>query len=386
MKINEWMVTSSDTLPIKKSNAARVLFFSDVHLLHKGTPTSVIIFNLMLLIEYVVKTELDAIYILGDLFDERDTLENADLISAIGFLNDLLELCKKKNIALRVLEGTPKHDRKQSKVVVELNKKFNIDLKYFDDITVFKDEKINKVVGLVPDEYRDDASETTRLFKNLMKSSGYNKLDIAGMHGLFKFQIPHVESKANFDERVWERMVKLGICIGHDHKVKQRGIIRILGSTDCLNHGEVGKKGVTVVDFYDDYAEGWFVLNPHPCMYLTVEGDNKTDEEIIRGVEVAAKKIKDAPHSKHGRLRVTYPHDSDIRVTLRSLSERYGIDIKPQRLVNKDRIVKINQALMEKVDEGIHLDKETISRILLERIESQSPMASDIIKEIEDRL
>ena len=41
---------------------------------------------------------------------------------------------------------------------------------------------------------------------------------------------------------------------------------------------------------------------------------------------------------------------------------------------------------MEKVDEGIHLDKETISRILLERIESQSPMASDIIKEIEDRL
>ena len=380
------MVTSANTLPIKKANCARVLFFSDVHLLHKGTPTSVIIFNLMLLIEYVVKTELDAIYILGDLFDERDTLENEDLIASIGCLNDLLELCKEKNIALRVLEGTPKHDRKQSKVIVELNKKFNIDLKYFENIKIFKDEKINKVVGLIPDEYRDDASETTKLFKNLMKSSGYNKLDLMGMHGLFKFQIPHVESIANFDERVYLKLVKYGIFIGHDHKVKQYSTIRILGSTDCLNHGEVGKKGVTVVDFYDDFAEGWHVLNPHPCMYLTVEGEGKTDEEIIKGVELAAKKIKASTHSKHGRLRVTYPHDSDIRVTLRSLSERYGVYIKPQRLTNKDRIIKINQALMEKADDGIHLDKETISRILLERVNQQSSTASDIIKEIEDRL
>lgn len=386
MKINAWTVTSSNNLPVRSAHAKRVLFFSDVHLLHKQTPTSVIIFNLMLLIRYVIETPLDAIYILGDLFDERDTLENDDLIKSIGFLNELLQICKDKNIALRVLEGTPKHDRKQSRVILELNKKFGVDLKYVDDIAVFKDEKINKVVGLVPDEYRDDASETTKLFKGLMKSNGYNQIDIAGMHGMFKFQIPHIEAKANFDEYEWMKMVRLAIMIGHDHKTKQKGIIRVTGSPDCLSHGEVGVKGVHVVDFYDDYAEGWFVQNPHPCPYLTVDGDGKSDEEIIRGVEAAVKEIEKSPHSKHGKLRVTYPHDSDIRVTLRSLSERYGIEIKPQRLVNKDRIIKINKALSEKTEEGIHLDKDTISRILLERIKTNSPIATGIIKEIEERL
>lgn len=385
MALNLTRVSCSEIPPAHPSHK-RVLFFSDVHLMHGQTPTFVIIYNLMIMIMACLQSRVDAIYILGDLFDERDTLDSDGAQIAIEFLNDLLWLCKERNIALRVLEGTPKHDRKQSKTLVRLNKKVGVDLKYFDDITVFYDEKIEKSVGLIPDEYRTNAKETTKLFKNLMKANGYEKLDLMGMHGMFHFQIPHIQSEANFDQDVFQRMVKYMIAIGHDHNEKKYGIIRVLGSPDCLSHGETGIKGVTLVDFKEDDAEAYFVMNPHPCPYYTVNGEGRDDESIIKEVEEKVRLLKEHKHGKHGKLRVTYPHDSDIRVMIRTLSEQHGIPIKASRLANKEKWVKISEAFGKRSEGEVHLDTATITRLLRDRIKVSGPKVDSIFAEVESRL
>lgn len=379
-------VKSSEDLPLAVKLYKRIIFFGDVHLLHPNTPTFVIVINLLRMIRLVLsRGPVDAIFILGDLFDERGSLDADDAHEAIAFLNELLDLCKKNNIRLVVLEGTPKHDRKQSKLLLKLNDKIEADIDYYDDLTVYKDKKLDLTVGLVPDEYRTDAKETTKLFKELMKSKGYNRLDIIGLHGFFEFQIPHIQSVGNFDSRVWQSMVKYGIYTNHDHNQKLYGKIRVNGSPDVLTHGEVGTKGITVADIKPDGVDNYFVINNSACPYLTVAGDGKSDDVIIKEVEEALNKLKVLPFGKFGRLRVTYPHDSDIRPLIRSMSEQSGVEIQASRLTDKNKIRKVNEIFATKTQDDIHLDGPTITRLLKERV-GDMPLVDKILKSVEERL
>lgn len=379
-------VKNSEDLPLASKLYKRVIFFGDVHLLHPNTPTFVIAINLLRMINLVIgRGQVDAIYILGDLFDERGSLDSDSAHDAIDFLNDVLWLCKKHNIRLVCLEGTPKHDRKQSRLLLKLNKAIGADVEYFDDLTVYKDKRLDMVVGLVPDEYRTDAKETTKLFKELMTSKGYSQVDMCGMHGFFEFQIPHIQSIGNFDSRVWQKMVKYGIYINHDHNPKMYGKIRVNGSPDVLTHGEVGVKGITVADFKDDGVDNYFVINHSTCPYLTVSGEGKTDEEIVKEVEATIKKLKSMEFGKHGRMRVTYPHDSDVRPLIRSLSEKNDVEIQATRLTDKNKIRKVNEIFASKSQDDIHLDPPTITRLLKERV-GDMPLLDKILNSVEERL
>lgn len=381
------LTTVTSSKPLKPIvSGRRAIFLSDLHLLHPNTPTFIIASNVMDMLTRVVTVgKVDAIYILGDLFDERGVLDNKNTRSAVSFLNELLYFCAGHNIALICMEGTPKHDRKQSKLLTTLNEKIGANYKYFDEVTVYKEPALDLVVGLIPDEVSSDAKDTVKIFKKLMNSKGYKKVDVLGMHGLFHFQIPHIFSKANFDERTMESLVNYCIVIGHDHKEKLRGKIRVSGSCEVLNHGEVGRKGVTVIDFTDGKASAYFVLNNKPCPYLTVNGVGKSDEEIIIEVEKAIVTMKSEPYGKHGKLRVSYPHDSDIRPLLRSLSEKNDISITPHRLTDKNKIRKINEVFSSRSQDEIHLDPKTITKLLKGRIKNCA-VTDSILTKIEERL
>ena len=334
----------------------------------------------------VIEYRVDALYINGDLWDENDILASDSMQVAIEFINDLLFICKKNNIAIRVVEGTPKHDRKQSKTLVRLNKQIGADLKYLEGINVFHDDALNLSVGTVQDEYRPTGKETTKLFKELMKANGYSKLGIIAMHGAFQFQMPNVQIDSNFDEKVWIKLAKYCICIGHDHNQKTYGIIRVTGSTDCLSHGETGDKGITVVDFREEDCLAYFVVNPHPCPYLTVDGADREDDDIVAEVEEKVKYLSTVKHGKQGRLRVTYPHDSDARVLIRALSDHYNIPIQASRLSDKNKWAKVNKAFGNRTEESVHLDTPTIRRMILERVRQQGPELLSILDEVECRL
>lgn len=195
------MITITNPPP-KPAGVKRIFSTGDVHLLHRRVPTWHIV---NVLKETLVKFEntIDAIYIAGDLFDDSRHLRQEDSQEAIGFLTWLLFWAKSTNTAIRVLEGTPSHDHKQSKIVEELNSAVGADCLYLDKIGVFYDEALDATIGWVQDEYKAlgsetiDATATEKEMAELLATRGIEQMDFCFMHGCFQFQVP-VESTRFF--------------------------------------------------------------------------------------------------------------------------------------------------------------------------------------------
>ena len=108
----------------------RFLVFGDVHLLHGRVPTAHIV---NILTEKIIDAgRISAIYIVGDLWDDSRYLRTEDSKVAIAFIVWLLNYCKVQGIALRVLEGTPSHDHKQSEMIVNMNATIGADAMYLN--------------------------------------------------------------------------------------------------------------------------------------------------------------------------------------------------------------------------------------------------------------
>lgn len=146
----------------------RFLVFGDVHLLHGRVPTAHIV---NILTEKIIEAgRISAIYIVGDLWDDSRYLRTEDSKVAIAFIVWLLNYCKVQGIALRVLEGTPSHDHKQSEMIVNMNATIGADAMYLNEVGVMYDPAIDAVIGWVQDEYRIDATETERIMDEKMLS------------------------------------------------------------------------------------------------------------------------------------------------------------------------------------------------------------------------
>ena len=89
----------------------KYLVFSDVHLGHPRTTTEEIIDHLNAFFnDFTNFTDLDAIFIAGDLFDRLLDNHSDEYHRIVIWCAKLLQFCVKHNIKLRVLEGTPSHD------------------------------------------------------------------------------------------------------------------------------------------------------------------------------------------------------------------------------------------------------------------------------------
>jgi predicted MPP superfamily phosphohydrolase len=116
------MAMTNYKLPIKPAGALRICTISDVHLGHRKTPTYAIITELEhLVVNRFAMSQLDALFITGDLFDRLLNLPFTDVGVIHQFFIKLLTLAKQFNVKVRVLEGTPSHDWKQSRLLVHIN-------------------------------------------------------------------------------------------------------------------------------------------------------------------------------------------------------------------------------------------------------------------------
>ena len=104
------------------------LVLSDIHLGHNINTTENIINNLQLYFKdnYKEFSKLDMICIAGDVFDKLLVSSSIDFILSTEWLTELIVFCKQHDIILRILEGTPSHDRNQSKVITSIIKKLNM--------------------------------------------------------------------------------------------------------------------------------------------------------------------------------------------------------------------------------------------------------------------
>lgn len=290
---------------IKK--ALQYLVVSDVHLYHPHTSTAEIIHHLDVFFEHYRPTsrytQLDMIVIAGDLFDNLADFSSNETHLVNLWVSQLVRFCSTYNIVLRVLEGTPSHDWRQSKiieVIIEVMKA-PIDYKYIDVLHIERIEAFNLTVLYIPDEWTPDALTTQQHVDQLFKEHRLSQVDIGIFHGMFPYQVEHIPNKKHcHDEQYYLNKVQYVISIGHIHTHSRYDRIIAQGSFDRLRHNEEEPKGAVVITLDPNGTyEAVFVENKLAKRYVTV---------TFKSMDI------DKCSTKLDKLIKTLPPDSYIRI------------------------------------------------------------------------
>jgi len=233
----------------KKKTGINILYFSDVHMLHPRVRSRDIADRLQKLILNVIKHHvLDYIIIAGDFYDESGYLPDEDVFVVEEFIRVLIHLCAHNHIKLRILEGTPSHDRKQSRHFVKVNNflsgKEKADLKYIETLDIVKEEDGSTWL-YVPDEWHHDPDVVWKQVRDRLNQEGLTQVDFSVTHGMYKHHVPHgLDLKAHDPDRYLD-ITRYYVDNGHIHTksvYKDRFITN--GSPDRLAMGEEESKGI----------------------------------------------------------------------------------------------------------------------------------------------
>jgi DNA repair exonuclease SbcCD nuclease subunit len=284
------------------------LVCSDIHLGHTNTPTSHIINSFKSKILTPQNKDIDVLYIAGDLFDHLLDLNSREVQLIISFFNQLLSYCTENDILLRVLEGTPSHDRHQSQILVKLNdiRTHKCDLKYFDKLDIEYIAKLNQYVLYIPDEWTNDHTTLEKEIQEKLNQHTISQVDIAILHGQFQYQfIGKKYTGFYFKEEYFLSLVKGFIHIGHYHTYSTFDRVIANGSLERLTHGEESPKGYVRVNGNIPV----FIENENAFTYKTI---NITSAMNIDRLDLQIQKY---PKGSHLRLLMNREHPFNVTYT-----------------------------------------------------------------------
>lgn len=369
----------------KNSKTFRSDNISDVHLAHPKTKTKKIIAGLKAIYPDNEETAaLDVIFIHGDLFDRLVTLNDEVVGEIEAYFFWLLRLCVRHDIALRILEGTPSHDWKQSRRIIEINNhaELGCDVKYIDKLCIEYMERFDCNVLYIPDEWQSSTEKTLEEVKELLRAKGLQQVDIISMHGSFDFQLPpHVKAHKH-DSEAYLSLSKYAVFVGHDHTHARYKHIVAQGSFDRLTHGQPEPKGhVRFTCHPDGSTEFKFIENKLATKYITIDCTDLSMEESLR---LVSNQVESLPPDSHVRLRAlnTSPIFTNM-VTFVAMWPMFVWSKDPKTLeVEREEIFEFDNS---DIPEGISITRENITDLLLERL-SKRTLSEDVLNTIKQTL
>ena len=312
-----------------KKKEISYLEISDIHLGHHKNKTEEIVANLTEFFSDFKSessfTKLDYIFIAGDLFDRLLDLASKEFHEIMHFLARLMYFCQRHDISLRVLEGTPSHDWKQSRITSTLNEilEIDIDFKYIDTLHIEYHEKNGIWILYVPDEWTDNTDVTFSQVQQLLKEHGIQQVDIAMMHGLFQYQLQNVVGGniQKHKESDYLSIVKHFINIGHIHTFSNYQRIIASGSFDRLSHGEEELKGGVLCTIREDGDDEFvFVQNKKAKIFKTISIRHQDLDVCYSQIDKVLSKI---PINSH--IRIKAKKDHPIYSALEQFKVRYPL-------------------------------------------------------------
>ena len=273
-----------------------IAVLSDIHLGHRRNTADSMVRALRTALPNNSETaDLDIIFLAGDVFDRLLNLPMGEVPEIDRWISELIDICMRGNIALRVLEGTPSHDWGQSVRfnTIAMMMKSSIDLAYVKDLSIEYMEDFGINILYVPDEWRSDVETTKEEVMALLDKHGLRQVDYSIMHGNFRYQVPAVYADSTkHDESFYLDITKRHIFIGHIHTFSQYERIVAQGSFDRLSHGEEEPKGHVRGKFFNNgNSEITFVENKLARIYKTVICTGMSVEETIEHLKVACKDL-----------------------------------------------------------------------------------------------
>lgn len=355
-------------------NNIKIASFHDVHLGHRRTLSSDIIkgFEPILANEAEIAS-WDLLVFPGDLFDRLLFLTDPFLEEILLFLSKLIQRCAKHNVIIRILEGTPGHDHKQSglstmvnNILTSVSEQAQANLKHVDELSIEYIDELGITMLYVPDEWNTDVMETYDEVLKLMNARGLSQVDFCLLHGAFNYQIDANLNPKAHPENLWVNLVKYYTFAGHVHFASQYKNILVAGSFDRLAHGEEQPKGWLTLEITDlDEHRILFHENKNATKYVTLDVRGKTTEEIIELIET---KCKDFPHRSHIRLHAL---DTDpINDGLKTIKQKYSYFFFTVKKDDKQKQQRQRSLkLVSNRFEAISLNRENIERIISDRVQ-----------------
>ena len=366
-------------LTIMMNSKLNALVFSDVHLYHDKTKTEHIVLGLYkALADNQKLKDVDIIFISGDLFDHSVFMPNKDTHFVINFIYHLLNICSRYDIVLRILEGTPSHDWKQSKIIIDINDNLPIpvDAKHVVNLSIEHIERFGIDVLYVPDEWGTGCSDTFQEVKQLLVEHNLEKVDLAIMHGCFNYQFPvNLVGKPDVhDERSYLDVVRYLIIIGHYHTPSIFERIYVPGSFDRLKHGEEEAKGYLEFTLHDNGAyDVKFHENKNAMIFKTFDF---AETEVSDAINQLRSYLGDSV--KECFIRVLAHKDDAVYSGIRDLKRlfpyvNFSISLKTK---NKDKLVSETKEIIRPST----LSADNILELMNARLKDKHPsVAADCI-------
>lgn len=279
-----------------------IVSFGDVHLGHHRTKCTNTISGLDAIFEENDGDSIDLITINGDLFDRLLYYPDDDIDDIEAWVLRFLTKCSECNIIVRVLEGTPSHDMRQSACFIRCANLYNIDVdvKHIVDLRVEIIDALNLSILYVPDEWSTDSSETYREAVAKIKSAGLDIVDIIIMHGQFEYQLPGITLHSSHNSELWLKLVRYVIYIGHIHQHSIYDKIVACGSLDRHTHNDEGDKGYVKTTITNGVVSHEFKVNKIAKIYHTVDIDNISNiDEILLKINTS---IRNNPSDSYIRI------------------------------------------------------------------------------------
>ena len=363
-------MTSSRFRPIE------IAFVSDIHLAHPRTETPHIVTNLRNVIDEEFLKGLDILFFAGDVFDRLMNLPQEEVDIIQEWIGDTLKLCVAQSVRVRVLEGTPSHDWRQSKQFVNINETLHqkADLRYWETLGI---EIFDDLGGLsvlyVPDEWNDESNVTLDQVREVMAAYGLTQVDVACMHGSFDYQLP-IMSVKNHDSRTYLSLVKHYIGIGHVHLRSEyslpeyESVILAQGSFDRLSHGEEAPKGLSRASI-GRINKHWFVENKGARIYKTMDCRDMELDKVIELIE-AHEELPDK-----SRFRLLISRGSVVQLGMKDIRSRFPQFIFSTQMDELKATEDVNIGEKKAFVKPISINPTNVVHLVAERLKAMGETA-----------
>ena len=341
---------------------------SDVHLGHPKNEASHIAKSIQLAFPMNHETsKLDILAIAGDFFDGLLHLPDDAVTDVDMSILYLLRLCKKYDITLILLEGTPSHDRAQTKRFLFLNEAFEIgaDVYYFDKVCVHYFEKFDINVLFVPDRANPTVERTFEQVKERISERGLEQVDYAFVHGTFKHHLPEYINIEKHDTDAYLALVKYIIFGGHIHQSSRYGNFIEHGSLDRIAHGEEEPKGHFRAKIRSQTdMDISFVENTNARVFKTVDCAGL---EMDVALDKIAKELLKVPD--FGFVRVMAMPGSPMLSALLSLEKRWPtFNWSVAAVKTKEDKIQEQKAVQALEYQPIHISPENIAELVGQKL------------------
>lgn len=224
----------------------------------------------------------------GDFWDHEVPYTHAELYKVHDYIGWRLKSAAKWGYSVRVLEGTPSHDRKQCRIWESINNALQqpADFKYIDTLCIESHPILGDIL-YIPDAWKPTTDEVWEDVIAALTAKNLTMVDWIIMHGAFKHQLPeHLHGRIQLhDSKRFAKITRKYVLVGHVHLYSQYLNIISAGSIERLCHGEEAPKGTLRIHVREEGDEIIFQENKNARISNTLDLRNMSAEEVIARIE-----------------------------------------------------------------------------------------------------